>query len=57
MGNDNRPVTVEDIQRMPYFDQVLKESQRRFTVVPFVVRDVEEDLQVGEDFNTYSLAM
>ncbi|XP_054262981.1 cytochrome P450 4C1-like [Macrosteles quadrilineatus] len=43
IGSD---VTLEDIRDMPYLDQVLKETLRRFIVVPIASRTVQEDIQL-----------
>ncbi|XP_065201756.1 cytochrome P450 4C1-like isoform X2 [Planococcus citri] len=47
-GDSDRDAEFEDIKRLPYFDQVLKEALRRFPLVPFVLRGVQEDCKIGD---------
>ncbi|XP_065201754.1 cytochrome P450 4C1-like [Planococcus citri] len=46
-GDSDRYADHDDIKRLPYLDQVLKETLRRFTLVPVIFRDVEEDGKIG----------
>lgn len=45
---EDRPVTGEDMDRMEYTEQVIKETLRMFPVVPLILRAVEEDLKISE---------
>ncbi|XP_065208544.1 cytochrome P450 4C1-like [Planococcus citri] len=47
-GDSDRDADQEDIKRLSYLDQVLKETLRRFPLVPFVLRDVAEDSKIGD---------
>ncbi|XP_054263603.1 cytochrome P450 4g15-like [Macrosteles quadrilineatus] len=48
MGDDlNRDVTSEDLKRMTYLDQVLRETWRRYTVFPYNQRWTTEDLPLS----------
>lgn len=40
-------VTYEDLKSFPYLEQVFKETLRFFTVVPFLVRGLTEDYELG----------
>ena len=46
--NPDRDVTTEDINRMKYLDQCIKETMRMFPVVPLIGRVVPEDTQIGD---------
>uniref|UniRef100_A0AAT9UTV5 Cytochrome P450 3634A4 n=1 Tax=Maconellicoccus hirsutus TaxID=177089 RepID=A0AAT9UTV5_MACHI len=46
-GDSDRHADHDDVKRMPYLDQVMKESLRRFTLTPIMLRDVEEDCKIG----------
>ncbi|XP_065208543.1 cytochrome P450 4C1-like [Planococcus citri] len=46
-GDNDRYADQEDIKRLSYLDQVVKESMRRFTLVPFILKDVSEDAKIG----------
>ncbi|XP_065201763.1 cytochrome P450 4g15-like isoform X2 [Planococcus citri] len=46
-GDDDRDGNQEDIRQLPYLDQVLKESLRRFTIAPFILREVQDDSKIG----------
>ncbi|XP_072159667.1 cytochrome P450 4C1 [Bemisia tabaci] len=47
---EDRPVTGEDMDRMEYTEQVIKETLRMFPVVPLILRAVEEDLKITENY-------
>ncbi|XP_030835626.1 LOW QUALITY PROTEIN: cytochrome P450 4V2-like [Strongylocentrotus purpuratus] len=42
-GDSDRPVTADDLQKLPYLTCVLKETLRIFPSVPIVGRDLQED--------------
>lgn len=44
---EGRPVTVEDLDALPYSDQVIKESMRLFPPVPAIARVATEDTEIG----------
>ncbi|XP_047999525.1 cytochrome P450 4C1-like isoform X2 [Leguminivora glycinivorella] len=48
MGDEDRPVTDEDIKRMPYLDMVFKEVIRLFPIGPMMQRTVIEDIDIGD---------
>lgn len=41
-------ITVEQMREMKYLDRVIKESLRMWPSIPFVARDMTEDLLLGE---------
>lgn len=47
-GDDSRPIYQHDLSRFKYLDQVVKETQRRFTIIKEIFREVEEDIIIGE---------
>lgn len=47
-GDDDRPVTVKDLGEMKYLERVVKESLRLYPSVPFIMRTLMEDIEVGE---------
>ncbi|XP_054287443.1 cytochrome P450 4c21-like [Macrosteles quadrilineatus] len=42
----NDDITLEDLSRMPYLDQVIKETMRKFLIVPFVLRKMSKDVEL-----------
>ncbi|KAM0724380.1 Cytochrome P450 4C1 [Formica fusca] len=41
------PIKYEDLQRMNYLENVIKETMRLFPVVPLIARELTEDLNIG----------
>uniref|UniRef100_A0AAT9UTT8 Cytochrome P450 3634C1 n=1 Tax=Maconellicoccus hirsutus TaxID=177089 RepID=A0AAT9UTT8_MACHI len=46
-GDSDRMADENDVARLPYLDKVLKETLRRFPIVPLMFREVEEDTKLG----------
>ncbi|XP_065224516.1 cytochrome P450 4C1-like [Planococcus citri] len=46
-GDSDRPADENEVERLPYLDQVLKETLRRFPV-PVMFREAEEDIKIGD---------
>ncbi|XP_065214929.1 cytochrome P450 4C1-like [Planococcus citri] len=46
-GDSDRPADENDVERLPYLDQVIKETLRRFPL-PMIVREAEEDVKIGD---------
>lgn len=45
---EDLPVTHEDLTRMKYLECVIKETMRLFPAAPVILREVTEDLKIGE---------
>lgn len=45
--DDDRQASYDDVERLVYLDQVLKETQRRYTFLPCIFRNVDEDCRIG----------
>jgi cytochrome P450 family 4 len=43
----DREVTMKDCSRMVYLEQVIKETMRRFTIAPMVLRNNVDTLQLS----------
>ncbi|XP_054287436.1 cytochrome P450 4g1-like [Macrosteles quadrilineatus] len=43
----NDDITPEDLSRMPYLEQVIKETMRKFLIVPFVLRKMSKDVELS----------
>lgn len=41
-------VTVQDLNRMSYLDQVVKETLRWFVTVPFILRRTGKDIKLSK---------
>lgn len=41
-------VTLQDLNRMPYLDQVFKETLRWFLIVPFIGRKATKDVKLSK---------
>ncbi|XP_063241763.1 cytochrome P450 4g1-like [Bacillus rossius redtenbacheri] len=47
-GKDiNRPVTANDLKRMVFLEQVINESLRLYSTVPFIVRLVDSEIRIN----------
>ena len=46
-GSD-RPPTMNDLNDMKYLDRVIKETLRIYPSIPFITRDVKEDVEIGK---------
>ncbi|XP_029677803.1 cytochrome P450 4C1-like [Formica exsecta] len=42
------PIKYEDLQRMNYLENVIKETMRLFPTVPLIARKLTEDINIGE---------
>ncbi|XP_046425588.1 cytochrome P450 4C1-like isoform X1 [Neodiprion fabricii] len=46
--NEDQLVTPDDLSRMNYLEQVIKETMRLFPGSPFLIREVTDDLDIGD---------
>lgn len=44
----DRSITIKDCASMKYLERAIKETLRMFPSVPFIARDLTEEVQVGE---------
>lgn len=49
-GKNRRSTTMKDLSEMKYLEQVIKESLRLYPSVPFIMRHVNEDVNIGENY-------
>jgi cytochrome P450 family 4 len=54
-GESDRDPTMEDVKNMEYLERVIKELLRFFPPIPFVMRKVDETIEIGtSDVSTTS---
>ena len=47
-GDSDRPCTPQDVTELKYLECCVKEALRLYPSVPFVMRRLTEDVQIGE---------
>jgi len=48
VGRSSTMMTMADAEAMPYLDQFLQETMRRFTLVPIIARQSDEDIELSD---------
>lgn len=48
--NSNRPMTTDEINKLTFLDQCIKETLRLFAAVPVVIRHTYEDLPISSTY-------
>ncbi|XP_054262805.1 cytochrome P450 4V2-like [Macrosteles quadrilineatus] len=48
VGAGDSEVTMEDLNRMPYLDMIMKETLRKYSIIPIILRTVKEDLVLSD---------
>ncbi|XP_044745743.1 cytochrome P450 4C1-like [Coccinella septempunctata] len=43
---EERPILPEDVARMQYMERVMKETLRIYSVIPYILRRLEEDIEI-----------
>ncbi|XP_072159839.1 cytochrome P450 4C1 isoform X2 [Bemisia tabaci] len=49
-GNADRSITLDDLDKMEYLEQAIKETLRLYPVVPIFVRQAEEDTKLTQNY-------
>lgn len=50
-------VSTEDLARMPYLDQVYKETLRWTSVIPFIARKTNKEVALGRSNEDYNITI
>ncbi|XP_051155999.1 cytochrome P450 4C1-like [Leptopilina boulardi] len=45
---EDNPITIHDLNKMDYLTRVINETLRFFSPVPYIIREVMDDLNIGE---------
>lgn len=48
LGDSDETITIEDISKLAYMDQVIRETLRMFPIGPLILRQVQDDIKLGE---------
>nr|UZE89865.1 cytochrome P450 CYP4416B2 [Chrysoperla zastrowi sillemi] len=49
LGSDlNRTINFDDLPKLTYMEMVMKESMRLFPIAPFIIRELTDDIQLGD---------
>lgn len=48
-GDQDRPCTTQDISELKYLECCIKETMRLYPSVPFVMRSLTEDVEIGNN--------
>lgn len=52
VGDDDRKLTINDLQNMQYVEMCVKECLRYYPPVPLIARRLHEDMLVGKENTT-----
>lgn len=47
LQNKSTPSTISELHEMKYLENVIKESLRLYPSVPFILRELEQPVQIG----------
>ena len=48
-GEPDRPCTIQDISELKYLECCIKEAMRIYPSIPFVLRNLTEDVEIGSN--------
>lgn len=48
LGDSDQTITIEDTTKLVYLEQVLRETLRLYPVGPLLLRQLQDDVKIGE---------
>lgn len=48
MGDSDKTITIDDVNKLVYLEQVLKETLRLYSIVPVFLRKLQDDVKIGK---------
>lgn len=50
LGDGDEPISIQDVNRLPFLEQVLMETLRLYPIAPMIFRELEDDVKISTQF-------